>query len=104
MMQHAKHLDWLAFIDDGKGLLTQLFQEELKKALEFYLVKYPQKSKIFLSNEMNKIVKEINESSLLKNCILNRLGISFRQDSGSKDDAKGEGSKDFSRKIKELFN
>jgi hypothetical protein len=78
-------------------LLSTQFVNTLTPTLDYYLMKYPQKSKVFLSNDMNSIVKEMNEASKPEYSMLRKLGIEFQ--------AKHSGSEvDFSREIKQLVN
>jgi hypothetical protein len=53
------------------------FQDSVIQALTYYLIKYPQKNKIFLSEELKAIVTEVNDSNLPEYNMLKKFGVPF---------------------------
>jgi hypothetical protein len=76
-MTNQLHNRFSSIWDEKRDVLTHLFEEQFMKALSFYLVKYPQKSKIFLSDELKYIIDEHNDSHKPEYSILKRMEINF---------------------------
>lgn len=60
-----------------KEMLSHMYQEQQASALEYYLIKYPQKSKVYLNTEMGGLIKEKNDLGLPQFSIIDRLKIRF---------------------------
>lgn len=60
-----------------KEAFIYLFKVQLELAFEYYQIKYPQKSKVFLNAELRNIIAEKNEIPLPQFSMINRLGVKF---------------------------
>jgi tRNA G46 methylase TrmB len=90
-----------------KKELIYLYQDEQGKALEYYLLKYPQKGKVFLSSDLKNLAKEINNLSDPKYHMISRLQITIDpivNDRGELNYDMDVSKIDYSRKIKLLIN
>jgi hypothetical protein len=76
------------------------------KALSFFLVKYPQKSKVFISDELKCIIDEHNETYKPEYSILRRMEINFNPFQGTHKKHLSEviTKIDYTSKIKLLLN
>lgn len=78
----------------------------MARSLSYFLVRYPQKSKVFVSEEANNLLYEINNSSLKEFSMLRRLDVHFNPYFGfdKKQMDNVVIATDYSRTIKQFLN
>lgn len=86
--------------------LVENFEKYIIRSLSYLEVHYPQKGKTFVSDEVNSLLKVMDDTKRREFSLLKRLDINFNPCSGvsRKEEASVVFSGDYSHKIKLLVN